>query len=161
MPLPPFHFGPGIAFKAIGGRHFSFMVFGGSQFLMDLETGIRMVYGAEQLHAFTTTFVGALLVGAVSGLIGKPITNAVFKWVAPGTERVTWRASFIAAYAGTLSHVLLDSIMHSDAQPWSPFSLDNPLLGILSMRWLHLACIFAGIGGAIALCFKDPKKAQS
>ena len=37
MPFTPIHLGPGAALKAIGGRHFSFMVFGGSQVLMDIE----------------------------------------------------------------------------------------------------------------------------
>ena len=37
MPFTPIHLGPGLAFKAIGGRHFSLMVFGGAQVLMDLE----------------------------------------------------------------------------------------------------------------------------
>lgn len=36
MPFTPIHLGPGAACKAIGGRHFSFMVFGGAQVLMDI-----------------------------------------------------------------------------------------------------------------------------
>ena len=37
MPFTPIHLGPGAACKAIGGRHFRFMVFGGAQVLMDIE----------------------------------------------------------------------------------------------------------------------------
>jgi membrane-bound metal-dependent hydrolase YbcI (DUF457 family) len=32
MPFTPIHLGPGLVFKAIGGRRFSFMVFGGASF---------------------------------------------------------------------------------------------------------------------------------
>ena len=37
MPFTPFHLGPGAAFKAIGDKHFSFMVFGCAQVPMDIE----------------------------------------------------------------------------------------------------------------------------
>ena len=43
MPFAPLHLGPGAAFKAIGGKHFSFMVFGGAQVLMDIEPLIGIV----------------------------------------------------------------------------------------------------------------------
>ena len=33
MPFTPFHLGPGAAFKAMGGKHFSFLVFGGGRSL--------------------------------------------------------------------------------------------------------------------------------
>jgi hypothetical protein len=38
MPLPPYHLGPGLAFKAIGGRHFSLISFTLSQVLVDLAS---------------------------------------------------------------------------------------------------------------------------
>jgi len=43
MPFTPIHLGPGAAFKAIGGRHSSFMVFGGSQLLMDIEPLVGII----------------------------------------------------------------------------------------------------------------------
>ncbi len=75
MPFTPFHLGPGAAFKAFGGRYFSFMVFGFSQVAMDIEVLVRILRGDSPLHGFThiPVPVGATLIGIVSVLIGKPV----------------------------------------------------------------------------------------
>jgi hypothetical protein len=46
MPVTPFHLGPGLAAKAVLGRHMSLTVFGLGQVAMDLEPGLRMLRGA-------------------------------------------------------------------------------------------------------------------
>ncbi len=61
MPFTPFHLGPGALFKAVGGRHFSFMVFGGTQVLMDIEPLLGLIRGWPVLHGYTHTLAGALL----------------------------------------------------------------------------------------------------
>ena len=70
MPFTPFHLGAGAALKAAGGDRFSFMVFGGTQALMDLEPGFMMLTGGTPLHGPSHTLGGALVVGAVAALIG-------------------------------------------------------------------------------------------
>ena len=140
--------------KGIFGRHFSFLVFCGAQVLMDIETGILLMARAAQVHAFSTTFLGALLIGLVAGAIGKPITNLVLKLVAPSSRQVTWMASFSSAFAGTLSHVVLDSIMHSDAQPWEPFANGNQFLGFIGVEALHILCIVLCIVGVFSLGYR-------
>lgn len=37
--------------------------------------------------------------------------------------------------------------MHADMRPLAPFSADNPLLGALPFRALHLFCLIAGVVG--------------
>ena len=54
MPFTPFHLGPGALFKAIGGNRFSFMVFGGSQVLMDVEPLVHILRGDAVLHGIST-----------------------------------------------------------------------------------------------------------
>lgn len=79
MPFTPFHLGPGALFKAVAGDHFSFMVFGGSQILIDLEPAVRLMTGSAILHGFTHTLLGALLIGTLAGGIGKPVTERVLR----------------------------------------------------------------------------------
>ena len=79
MPFTPFHLGPGLVFKAIGGRHFSFMVFGGAQVLIDIEPGLGLVLGWPVLHGWTHTFAGAAAIGAVAAVIGRPVSVAVLR----------------------------------------------------------------------------------
>ena len=152
MPFTPFHLGPGALFKAVAGDRFSFMVFGGSQILIDLEPAVRLMTGSAILHGFTHTLLGALLIGTLAGGIGKPVTERVLRGTDIPCHNFTWRVSFTSAYIGTLSHVLLDAIMHWDVAPWYPFTLSNPLLGLTSDGWLHLICIGCG-GVGIVLFF--------
>jgi len=150
MPFTPVHPGPGLLFKAIGGRHFSFMVFGGAQVLMDIEPLIGIVHGWEVLHGYTHTVPGALLIGAIAGFIGRPVSSFVLKWRRIPHYPFTWLASFLGAYVGTFSHVLLDAIMHADMSLCWPIASGNKLLGIVSIEALHLACAIAAVIGAIA-----------
>lgn len=69
---------------------------------------------------------------------------------------IPWRVAFLSAFLGTYSHVFLDSIMHSDVLPLSPFSTANPMLHLVSLPWLHLLCLALGVIGAIVLCLKVP-----
>jgi membrane-bound metal-dependent hydrolase YbcI (DUF457 family) len=150
VPFTPFHLGPGAVFKAIGGRHVSFMVFGGSQVMMDIEPLVGIIRGSFILHGITHTLPGALVIGTLAGLIGRPISAWVLRLLQIPHYPFTWTASFIGAYLGTFSHVLLDALMHPDTRPWWPFSNENQLLAAISPEWLHLGCaITAAIGGAI------------
>ena len=154
MPFTPFHLGPGAAFKAIGGRHFSFMVFGGSQVLMDIEPLIGILANKPILHGPTHTLLGALAIGTLAGIIGKPISAAVLRWLSVPHYPFTWAASFLGAYVGTFSHIVLDAIMHSDMSPWWPVAGGNQLLGQISLGHLHVACMVAGLLGAVVVAIR-------
>jgi len=161
MPFTPIHLGPGLAFKAIGGRHFSFMVFGGSQVLMDIEPLIGILQNKPILHGVTHTLLGALVIGSIAGIIGRPISSFVLKLLKIQHQSFTWVSSFSAAYIGTFSHVFLDSIMHADMSPLWPFSSDNQLLSVISIDQLHVACLAAGIVGGIVIAIKSRLKIRA
>ncbi|NEX21274.1 hypothetical protein G3480_13275 [Thiorhodococcus mannitoliphagus] len=55
MPFTPLHLWPGLALKALGGRHFSFLAFGIAQVAMDIEPLPGLLTGAERLHGPTHT----------------------------------------------------------------------------------------------------------
>jgi hypothetical protein len=151
MPFTPFHLGPGAAFKAIGGKRFSFMVFGGSQVLMDIEPLIGIIEGRAVLHGPSHTVLGALLIGVAAGAAGRPITEIALKWLKIRHAPLTWTVSFVSAFVGTLSHVALDAVMHKDMAPLWPFAVGNSLLGIVSVGSLHLLCLVAGGLGVLVL----------
>jgi len=56
--------------------------------------------------------------------------------------------AIISAFIGSYSHVLIDSVMHADLEPFAPFTLDNPMLGLLSIEGLHRFCLYSGLVGA-------------
>lgn len=147
MPFTPIHLGPGLAFKAAAGRHFSFMVFGGAQVLMDIEPLLGILQDKPILHGVSHTVAGALAIGLLAALIGKPVSSAVLARLKIPHPPLTWLASFAGAYIGTFSHILLDAVMHADMRPWWPAGAENPLLYIIGIDQLHLACAGAGLIG--------------
>jgi len=108
MPVTPLHLGPGAFIKAVTGRHISLMVFAFAQFTMDLEVLFRLLTGAERLHGFSNTVIGATVV-----LLGRPLCLAVLRWwnsrlsprqavwlsVGPGIDR---KAAWVAGIRGVL-----------------------------------------------------------
>ena len=154
MPFTPLHLGPGSILKAIGGRRFSFMVFGGAQVLMDIEPLIGILADKPVLHGPTHTLLGALVIGTLAGIFGKPISAAALRWLAIPHYPLTWSASFIGAYLGTFSHILLDGIMHADMSPWLPITNKNTLLEFISIDHLHLACVLSFVLGAAVVAYK-------
>lgn len=150
MPITPFHFGPGAAIHALAPRHVSFIAFCSSNVLIDLEPLYFMLSRQDPLHRFFHTFIGASLVAicAVLLFVGcrslsarLPLPNP-FKWQGLGVWPVV-----AGAFAGTYSHIVLDSIMHSDIAPLAPFSNANPFLLAVSIDALHWLCFVAGAIG--------------
>ncbi len=162
MPFTPLHMGPGAVFKVVGARHFSLIVFGASQVLIDLEPLIRILREDTVLHGPTHTYLGALVLAPIAAVIGRfgggvmlrwwnrRLPESLARWRAP--DDIAWRAAMIAAFVGTFSHVFFDSLMHADMKPLWPFAEGNALWHAISVRDLHWACLISGaIGGAVLL----------
>ncbi len=152
MPFTPFHMGPGILIKALLQGSFSLMVFGWAQIVMDIQPLIVLLTGEGHLHGFSHTYLGAMLLAVFSALSGKYLSE--FGLLILGISKksnpvkIAWWVVFISAFIGTFSHVILDSIMHSDVQPFYPISLQNNFLGLLSYDQIHKLCLYSGMLGA-------------
>jgi len=155
MPFTPVHLGPGAFFKGIGGDRFSFMVFGGSQVLMDIEPGYRMIVQDPIVHGPSHTLAGALVIGLIATASGKPISEFILRLLRYPKATMSWAAAAAGAFAGTFSHILLDGIMHTDMMPWWPLSESNNLLGVISIDSLHIICLVLGIIGAVLFYVSD------
>ena len=152
MPFTPIHMGPGIAIKALLQGSFSLMVFGWSQIVMDVQPLMVMITGEGHLHGFSHTYVGATLLAIVSALSGKYLSEIGLYILGLNRHwqiKIAWGVALLSAFIGTYTHVLLDSIMHSDVQPFYPFTLYNNLQGWLSEATLHKLCLYSGIMGGI------------
>ena len=150
MPITPFHFGPGALLQSAAPAHVSFMAFCAANVLIDCESLYHLVHGHDRVHAFFHTYLGATLVIAATWLLYLACRWLALRlrlpnfygWRALGTRQV-----LIGASLGAYSHVLMDSIMHSDIRPWWPWSDGNALLHVIALDWLHLACLCAGVLG--------------
>lgn len=154
MPFTPFHFGPGAAIHAVAPRHVSFLAFCVANVLIDVEPGYYMLTGQYPLHRVFHTYVGATSVAVATVgmfLVARALAPRlripdVFEW-----KSLTVTQVGLGAAIGVYSHVALDSLMHADIRPFSPFSQANPLYHLVSMGTLHLSCVLAGAGGLLLL----------
>lgn len=154
--------GPGLAVKAVCGRHFSLMLFGFSQIAIDIEPLVHIIHGDNVLHGFTHTYVGATPVALVALFVGRPLCQFLLKYWTPdpasgflhglrGARVISWPAAIAGAFIGTYSHVFLDSIMHADMQPLAPLSQSNALLSAIPVGSLHVVCVLSGVAGMLLL----------
>lgn len=163
MPITPFHFGPGAAIKAVAPRHFSLSTFVLTQVLIDMESLYNIVYSNWPVHAFFHTYVGVTLAAVVAMLTGRFVLDALLRALNPSIKldsesppvpipcAISWRSAAGGAFIGAYSHVFLDSIMHPDIEPLSPFSSANALYHVVSVPMLHVLCFVAGLIGGIWL----------
>ncbi len=152
MPFTPIHMGPGIFIKAILQGSFSLMIFGWAQIIMDIQPLIVLLSGNGHLHGFSHTYIGATLLAFFSALSGKPLSELGLKILGISKQKIisiSWLVAISSAFIGTYSHVLLDSMMHFDLQPFYPLHTVNDLQGIFSIKALHQFCLYSGILGAI------------
>ncbi|MGH8029947.1 MAG: hypothetical protein ACREO3_08440 [Arenimonas sp.] len=163
MPFTPLHLGPGAVFKAIGGRHFSFMVFGGAQVLMDLQPLAAMLGADVELHGISHTLAGAAVIGAIAFATGKPVSDFVLRRTGIAHQPLTWTAAATGAWIGTSSHIALDALMHPDLRPLWPLSDANPLLYAVDYVPLHGACLVLGAvgGGVVAWRWRRTREARA
>ena len=151
MPFTPIHMGPGILIKALLQGSFSLMVFGWTQIVMDIQPLIVLMTGEGHLHGFSHTYVGAVLLALFSAISGKYLSEIgliILGLSKVNPIKISWWVSFLSAFIGSFSHVFLDSIMHSDVEPFYPMALNNPLYGIISISALHKVCLYSGLVGA-------------
>ena len=152
MPFTPFHMGPGILIKSLLQGSFSLMVFGWAQIVMDIQPLIVLLSVEGHLHGFSHTYIGATLLAVFSALTGKFLSEfgLLILGISKKTNpiKIAWWVVFVSAFIGTFSHVLLDSIMHSDVEPFFPISLQNDFLGLLTYDQIHKLCLYSGLIGA-------------
>ena len=160
MPITPLHFGPAAAAKAVTPKYFSFAVFGFTQLVIDMEPAYYMAQGLWPIHRFFHTYLGVTLVALFAVVVGKPISELLIRWWNRRLssrqrdwlgiqEGIPMTAAVSGALFGAYSHVLLDSVMHTDLRPFAPWSNSNGLLHLISNGQLNLLCAGLGVIGGI------------
>ena len=145
MPFTPLHLGIGTICKATSKHQFSFMIFGGTQVLMDMEPLLGMLLGWSHLHLYTHNIFGAVSIGFIAIITGKPISEWLLKRLNYEYWQISWKVAMTSALIGSFSHVWLDAFMHFDMYPLFPLSSAHPWFGLTSTIALHVFCIFSFI----------------
>ena len=147
MPFTPYHFGPALVAKGLLRRRFCIITFAVSQVVIDLESLYYLIQNNWPVHRFFHTYIGVTIAIFISISIAKPVLKIL-------KSNASWKAIFIASFFGGYSHIFLDSIMHKDIRPLSPFFESNGLLRIISLPTLHNLCVYSGILGLGIITFQ-------
>lgn len=154
MPFTPLHMGPGLVIKAVLQRHFSLMVFGWAQILIDLQPLWVLVTGHGTLHGFTHTYFWATWLGLLAALSGKYLGEfGLYLLRLPGGYRpIRWPVAFISAYIGVYSHVFLDGTIYGDMYPFAPFNTTHHghFYDAISMDGMAILCLASAVIGGSA-----------
>ena len=152
MPFTPFHFGPGLLAKGVASPHVSLTAFVATQVVVDLEPLYFMLRGEYPVHRWGHTVWVAggigLAVGAALWAIARPRLAAATPAV---RADLGLEPALIGGVLGGVSHPLLDGLMHRDVRALRPLAETTWVLEPGGVAMLHLACLVAGVLGALLL----------
>jgi membrane-bound metal-dependent hydrolase YbcI (DUF457 family) len=164
MPVTPFHLLAIIPLKAIAPHRFSWSVFALANVIIDLEPITYYLITLYPSHRLFHTIIGATLIAMLCATYGRrlcelgikalhgELQDKEVKWL--GEASIGNTAAWSGALIGAWSHLLLDSFMHEDIKPFSPFTDANPLLGVVSVSNLNALCVVSGLLGVVVLLKK-------
>lgn len=164
--------GAGLTAKAVLNGRISVISFGIAQVLMDIEPGVRMLTGKGDLHGWTHTLAGALVIGAITTVVAPLLIRPVVKrcnaelahysmqWLMVPAASWKWAVA-AGAFFGTLSHIVLDGVMHRDMLPFAPISDSNPLMSLLEHDTVYLLCAAAAVAGTAAWLLRKWTKSRA
>lgn len=164
MPLTPFHIVAGASVKSMFPRYFSWSVFTLTNILIDTEVLYYLITTGEFSHKFFHTILGASLIAIICATLCKPVCELGLRiwnnnlqnetslknlrWLNTGVK-INTSSSLIGAFTGAYTHLILDSVMHADIAPLSPFTNINNILGIITIENLQYICLASFIFGLI------------
>ncbi|MDY7081895.1 MAG: hypothetical protein SXQ77_05685 [Halobacteria archaeon] len=149
-----FHLGPALVLALVLYRWLDFPTLLAASIVPDIRA-ILIFFGvlSGDYHGVLQTFIGALLLSVVlsAGMYAaKPYVNVVLEPFRLAQERSV-RAVGVGAVVGSFSHIVLDSLVWRDVQPFYPFDF-NPFLGHVSLLAVYAfctLCIVVGTGGYV------------
>ncbi len=125
-----------------------------------LTTFLVVLTGKGNSHGFSHAYIGATLIAIFSALTGKWVYQVIMVFIKKDftdyqkllfdvNKKLTMRVCVVSAFIGTYSHVLLNSIMHANVEPYYPIYLANDINLIISIESLYKLCLYTGLLGVV------------
>ncbi|MFW9806630.1 MAG: hypothetical protein ACFFFK_07875 [Candidatus Thorarchaeota archaeon] len=149
MPFTPYHFGPALLIGTLLFPFVDFTTIMVASVILDIEPLSVMLFGLPMpLHSFFHTYLGATLIAVALSILIYPFRKYLNEIVSffGLKQKSSIRQIVLASFIGTYSHVLLDSFLYAEMNPFFPL-LGNPFLGILGFGFVYSLCIGLGIIG--------------
>ncbi|MHA1966011.1 MAG: hypothetical protein ACW97G_15665 [Candidatus Thorarchaeota archaeon] len=152
MPFTPYHFGPALLTGVLLFPFIDFTTVMVASVILDLEPLAVIFFSLPMpLHAFFHTYLGATIVALILAIGIFPFRkylNEIVSFFGLKQES-SFRYIIPASLIGTYSHVLLDSFLYAEMNPFFPL-LGNPFVGILAGWLVYTLCLVLGIIGFFA-----------
>lgn len=149
MPFTPYHFGPAVLVGVILFPFIDFATLIAASVVLDLEPLAVIFFNLPgPLHAFFHTYLGATIVAVVLSICIYPFRkylNEIVSFFGLKQES-SFRHILPASLIGTYSHVLLDSFLYAEMNPFFPL-LGNPFVGFLAGGFVYNLCLVLGAIG--------------
>lgn len=157
MPFTPYHLGPALGFSLPLRKHVHMPTFLLANIVIDIEPLLVLVCSLRYpLHGYFHTFLLASLLGIVVGCVMfrlKKFLHPIYMVFLPdpgdkfGLKRFTLTGAF-----GAVFHVLLDSPLYGDIQPFYPLEI-NPLYAPDLSPVVYDFCTWIGALGILYYVF--------
>jgi membrane-bound metal-dependent hydrolase YbcI (DUF457 family) len=153
MPFTPYHFGPALFLGLLFISFVDFPTFLIASVIVDVEPFLVLALNLDYpIHGFFHSLLGGTIVAIPLALVMHRIRGkispllSVFKL----EQKVSFARILVASLSGIYIHILLDSRMYTDIQPFYP-STYNPLLttGIFAGLDSYIICLWSFFGAII------------
>ena len=153
MPFTPYHLGPGLIVGLLFLGFIDFPTFLVASVIVDVEPFLVLTFNLNYpLHGFFHSFLGGTLVALPLTLVMYRMRDKLSPLLSffKLDQKVSFKSILVAALSGIYIHILLDSRIYTDIQPFYP-STYNPLLttGIFAGLDSYIYCIWSFLGAAI------------
>jgi hypothetical protein len=149
MPFTPYHFGPVLLIGVLLFPFVDIATIMVASVILDLEPLAVILFDLPgPPHAFFHTYLGASIAAILLSVVIYPFRKYLNEIVSFfGLEQESSLRHIIpASFIGTYSHVLLDSFLYAEMNPFYPF-LGNPFVGILGFGFVYNFCLVLGVIG--------------
>jgi membrane-bound metal-dependent hydrolase YbcI (DUF457 family) len=153
MPFTPFHLGPALGLGLPFRRYVHVPTFIVASVILDVEPFLVLQYGLNYpLHGYLHTFLLSILVGLLLGyaaFILERFVQPVYKvLLLESSGSLNLKSFLLSGALGTVLHVLLDSPLYAEIQPFYPLTT-NPLYNPALSTEVYSLCVWLGIFGII------------
>lgn len=153
MPLTPYHLGPAFLVGLLLLSYIDFPTFVIASVIVDVEPMVVLLLKLDMpLHGFFHSFIGgtlaALALTAFMAKFRKRFSGLLSFFRLE--RKASLKGILAAALLGVYIHLLLDSTMHADMQPFYPLPI-NPFLeqGPLAGLTATMICVWCFMGAII------------
>ena len=153
MPFTSYHLGPGLMIGLLFLNFIDFPTFLIASVIVDIEPFIVLIFNLDYpLHGFFHSFLG----GTIVALLLTVVMSKIRKYFSPLMsffkleQDVSFKKILVASLSGIYIHILLDSPIYTDMQPFFPLAF-NPFYRNTSMPGLleTTICVLCFMGALI------------